>query len=189
MKLDELKQSWKEMNTELKRAESMNAQLRQQLTKANMRPQRERLRHIFARLMIAGFLSPWLVSMSLMKMNLAPEWLCLVLALFFLWAATTNAILYYRVGKIDLNVMSVKEALIGVLDFKKLRCRFKVVNMSVGIPVLIMLLWYCSLKGEGLDYAGLAGGVIGAIIGLLIDRNIRKQIKELEATLRDELKE
>lgn len=189
MRLDELKQSWKGMNTALKRAEAMNTQLRQQLTKANTRPQRERLRHIFRRLMIACFLSPWLVCTSLLSLDLVPEWLCGILSIFFIWTGTANAILYYRVGKIDLNLMSVKEAFIAVLDFKRLRYRFKIVNMSVGIPIVIVMLWYFSFRAGEIDYAGIIGGVIGAFLGVMIDRNIRKQIKELEATLRDELDE
>lgn len=189
MKLDELKQSWKDMNAALKRADAMNTELRQQLTMANMRPQRERLRHIFKLLMIVSFLSPWLVCSSFYSLNLAPVWLAIVLSLFFLWNGTANAILYYRVGKVDLNLMSVKEALVSVLDFKKLRCRFKIVNMSAGIPIVILMLWYFSMNEGSIDYAGIIGGVIGAVLGIKIDRNIRKQLKELEATLRDELQE
>lgn len=189
MKLDELKQSWKDMNTALKRAEAINVELRQQLMMANMRPQRDRLRNIFRLLMIACFLSPWLICVSLSSLDVFPVWLCGLLAIFFLWTGTANAILYYRVGKIDLNMMSVKEALVSVLDFKTLRCRFKIVNMSLGLPIVIIMLWYLSMREGPIDYAGIIGGVVGAVLGLKIDRNIRGQIKELEATLRDELRD
>lgn len=109
-----------------------------------------------------------------------------------------GAINYYFIvvlKRIDLNSITVSEALERTVRARILRNRLQIVSIIFCIPVVAMLLyelrmnpyWQADDPEHYAFWGGVGGAVIGAICGFIIDRRLRRQLRTMRDNLRREL--
>lgn len=109
-----------------------------------------------------------------------------------------NFMIIHNINKIDLSMMTVREAFEANAKVIVQRTRLKLIGIVLAIPVFALLLyemWLFDAQHVGLDgikytfLGGCAGGVVGAICGIRMDRRVRGYLREVQQMLRDELDE
>ncbi len=109
-----------------------------------------------------------------------------------------NCYVIHEINKIDLSMMTVRQAFEANANVIMLRSRLKLAGIILAIPVFAFMLYELWLfdatviGADGIKYTflgGCAGGVVGSICGLRMDRRIRGYLREVQQMLRDELGE
>ena len=109
-----------------------------------------------------------------------------------------NMLVIYKIDKIDLSNMTVREAFEANAKVIVQRTRLKLTGIVLAVPVFVYLLYEmwlfdaAQVGDNGIKYTflgGCLGGVVGVIAGLRLDRRVRGYLREVQQMLRDELEE
>ena len=164
MNLDELKQSWQGIDSELKRIDKLNDDLSRICQNRNT-SLRDELKNKYRAL--------WLLCLLMMVVSVGLIWneaimpvMATVLIFYFAILGVLNYIVYKKFKALNYNDMTVKEMLISVTNIHM--WRFYTVDMAM-------------------FYGGCVGGVVGLVAGIITDRKIERQIRELKENLEHEL--
>ncbi|MGN1172703.1 MAG: hypothetical protein ACI4SO_02830 [Muribaculaceae bacterium] len=185
MNLDELKQSWQSIDSELKRIEKLNDDLSRICQNRNT-SLRDELKNKYRALWLLCLLMT-VVSVGLIWNEAIMPVMATVLIFYFAILGVLNYIVYKKFKALNYNDMTVKEMLISVTNIHILRSRYKIVGYCMMTPVIIALLWRFYTVEMAMFYGGCVGGVVGLIAGIITDRKIERQIRELKENLEHEL--
>jgi len=113
-----------------------------------------------------------------------PVWMVITMAAYFGIMALMSYLTLMQARAIDLGRMSVREALDAVCRLKKIRLTYKIIGLSLCLPLIACLLAYFSQTSEAMLVGGATGAVFGLVIGLMIDQRVRLQIREINSELK-----
>ena len=119
-----------------------------------------------------------------------PVWLPIYFYLYMALAGVLNAMQLRKLTNTDVIALPTVEAIDFIKRFITMRNRTKIVMLSIGIPLIVLLI--CTLEheeGQQTMLAGIAGGVIGGVLGFLIDRRFRADLRAMREFLGDTVQE
>lgn len=186
MDIENLKQTWNRMNTELSTHEKADdGMLRGLKSAARSNRLTDRLTRRFAMLAMASL--AFVIMSQFTSALFGDPLLNHCISVYFLISTVMSAILYLYARKIDLCTLPVADALRRVVRLRILRGRFKIFLIAV-CALLVIYMFYDLWKSEPetLPYA-ILGAAIGLVSGLKIDKMTGKEIQELKSLLQQEL--
>lgn len=183
MNLDELKLEWSRISLDAEKTRLENLQLKSILRNERHISVRQRLLNRLRRQLTVCAIGPlWLIPAKSVLYNPV---LYIAYLLFFVIMAILQIIQIHRLKEIDLSRMSVKDALVKTLEFRRLYHRNKIAGYILSAPVLALLFNVIVSRGDdGMIAGGIIGLVVGLAIGYLLDRGNKKLIRRMA----DELK-
>ncbi len=185
MDLEEMRQSWRTLETRVNRLEDENMRLMAELKRGRAGEYKHKLQRNFVRLSIVGFIAPLFIICLSRELSFSGAFMVIYSA--FCWImAVCNIYMYYRLSRIDLITMPVKIAFEESVKFGILRQRIWLGSMIMLIPALVFFIYEFWSIDVSLAIAGIAGGVLGLIIGLKKDNEIKNMIRGMKQTLGDE---
>lgn len=185
MDLEEMRQSWRTLETRVNRLEDENIRLMVELKRSRAGEYKRRLQRNFITLSIVGFIAPLFIIGLSNELGFSFAFVAVYSA--FCWIMVVcNIYMYYRLSCIDLITMPVKIAFEESVKFGILRQRIWLGSMIMLTPALVFFIYEFWRIDISLAIAGIAGGVLGLIIGLKKDNEIRNMIRGMKQTLSDE---
>lgn len=186
MDLDEMKRSWQSLETRVSRLENENTRLSEKLRKSSAGSLKHRLQRNCVLMMCFGLLAPSIMIPIRDEIGFSLRFIAVYTAFCWLMAAL-DFYLYYRLKRIDLNVLTVKDACLQAARFGVLRQRLWLLSVTLLVPVLFYLFYEIVRFDDVYMLVGAAaGGLIGLIAGLRKDRKIRRMIRDFCRSLEDD---
>lgn len=184
MTLDELKQSWNNIDLKLTEVEDTAKRIERSVTSRRTSAMRSRIRSGSITLGIVSLLVPCLF----IPFYTMSPYLVVFSFLFFFFCSFTYFYFARRVSDIEYGSMPVTEALRRTIDLERLRERLRTLRMVIGIPLICFLIGVLYSDDEPLVFVGAAiGAVIGTLIGCLINyrfastlRSMKRELEEIE---------
>lgn len=180
--LDLLKQKWD--STVVNHPSQAQTQLVDKIKSSRLSSSRQRIAmHCCVSIAICIIAVPLIFIAGSVGLDI-PVWFDSLYILYFMAIALMKGILYHRISNLDFMMMPVKDAMRGVLRFKKTKLRFKLISLSLGAVVICTLLYLIARDGDSAAMSGaLSGLVIGVVTGFFVDRHQRRLLNELLAEL------
>lgn len=189
MNIDELKNSWKNIELRVANLEEENRRLARKLRDNAAISYRRNLSRRYLMAIIACIVSPF----SLIGINEqypVPMSLTLCYIAFFVVMAFSMGYSLYLLCATDYISMPTKEAMIAVTRLEILRKRHNLIGYALAIPLLAYMFYYFYQCGEtNMMIGAIVGLVVGFIIGTCIERKTRRIIRQLRDTLASELQD
>lgn len=186
MDIGSLKKSWNDMRSEIDRVDTLDRMLAEKLRVSNAVSITSRLKRRFCCLSVLCFVSSFL-AVPMYEIGGTGSEFPVCFALYFIVLGILNAILLYKVCKIDLSIMTVTAALEKTLSLQIMRFRFKRVAYAMMVPMLLAMLYIFFHRGMLFLMAGIVAAFFGCLAGYRVNRNIERHIRHLKDALSDEL--
>lgn len=186
MDLDEMKRSWRVLDTRVSQLENENIRLAVQLKKTRADSLKRRLQRNCQVVACLGLLAP--AMFLIIKDEVGFDWTFVLIYSGFCWLmAAMDAYLYYRLKSIDLNVLTVRDACRQAASFSVLRQRLWLTSIILLVPVLCYIFYELYRLGDiYLLVGGIVGGVLGLTLGLIKDHKMRRMIRDFHRSLDDD---
>lgn len=113
-----------------------------------------------------------------------PLWFIIIYCAFVVTAIALTLYQIRLLRNTNFATMTTVEAISFVRRFIIIRQRCKSALLSVGIPIVVVLMWLLdSHKEPALLIGGIAGAVIGAALGFYMNHRFKKDLQLIEDTL------
>ncbi len=184
MTLDELKQSWNNIDLKLTEVDESVKNIERSVANNRTSAMRSRVRSGSVTMGVISLIVPFLF---IPFYTMSPL-LVVCSFLFFFFCSFTYFYFARSVVRCEYGSMPVTEALRRTIDLERQRERFRMARMVVGIPLICFMIGVLYVGDEPLVFVGAAiGAVIGTAIGLLINhrfasalRSMKRELEEIE---------
>lgn len=188
MNIDEIKQSWVELKTEIHRLKELNERFSNMVIRSRSISVLKKVERTYKIFTILCLLYSVISFLPVFRESFG-ETFCVVLSLYFLIIGGINIGFLFKLKKINLNTMPVAKALIAVSKARIDRYRRQIACYVIMIPVMITLLVICYRIDFYMFIGGVTGAIFGGVIGYRIDKKISGYIREIENMLNEELED
>lgn len=189
MNIDELKNSWKNIELRVSHLEAENRRLARKLRNNAAMSYRSNFSRRYIMAIIACIVAPF----SLIGINVqtpVPISLIVCYVVFFIVMALLMAYTLYRLRKTDYTSIPTKETMVAVTQFEIMRKRHNLIGYALAVPLLSYMFYYFYQVGQREMIVGaIVGLIVGFIVGLFIESRTRRIIRHLRDTLASELQE
>ena len=113
-----------------------------------------------------------------------PLWFIVIYCAFVVAAMALTLYQIRLLKNTNFATMTTVEAISFIRRFTIMRQRCKAALLSMGIPIVVVLMWLLdSHKEPALLIGGIAGAVIGAALGFYMNHRFKKDLRLIEDTL------
>ena len=186
--IDDLRNTWKQISLDTTSGQSDSAEAKKRMRSLLLECEsvptvKERLIRRLRRPLLAA-LACLASTFVLIREFDIPGWFIILYYGFIVLAAVLTCYQIRLLRKADLTQMTTVDAIRFIRKFTIVRQRIKTVLISIGIPVVVLLMWVLdSHKEPLLLISGLAGAAIGAAAGIYMNHRFKKDLRLMERTL------
>lgn len=189
MNIDELKNSWKNIELRVSHLEDENRRLARKLRNNAAMSYRSNLSRRYIMAIIACIVAPFSL-IGINEQTPLPMLLIVGYIVFFVVMALLMGYTLYRLRTTDYISIPTKAAIVAVTQLEIMRKRHNLIGYALAVPLLSYIFYFLYQVGHrGMIVGAIVGLVVGFIVGVFIDRRTRRIIRHLRDTLASELQE
>lgn len=177
--LEELKKQWKGLNSA---GIAMGESVKDFYPSHRGISRRSRLMRHYRLFLIVALVYIVVGPATLYPTGLLPAWKCIVLSLFFAFAALQSYIMYYKIRRLDFAHMNTFELLTHIENIYRTYSRQTIGGICCAVPIMIMLLTSFWMSGPAF-IGGVVGAIFGGVLGIMKNCEIRRNIREIREEL------
>lgn len=185
MDLDELRNTWRKLDSRLDRLECDNARMARELIAGRVTTSRDRLSRTYRTTALVGLLLPCLAIFIIQVLKLS-VWVALAYAAFGIIGAVCNFAFARYISSCNYMSRPLLECLSHALAVRRWRWRLFALSFTLGCAVVI---WFMYELAGAQGYSAVVGGFVGLVVGLVIGFvKFRRQGRLIQSMV-DELSE
>lgn len=183
MNIDELRRSWNAIDADTREIDAANSDFRRKIESGTVTSARSRLLRTLRMQQVLILVGLFAIRV-LWNFNPLLTGLCL---LFFIIMGVLVSYEFFRLRSISFPQIPVAQARWEIYAMKRRYFWYRVVGMTLGIPLVGWMLWFFYGIDTGMFIGGCTGAVIGLAIGISINIRRARLLRQMRREIDEEM--